>query len=202
MPAVSDGKGAHWHRKDRVKRCVRCGEEKPLSSFYAYGYTTRQGKQSTRYESRCMDCSRERRKEYYSDNINACQATAAEWKRRNREHLRAYNKERQRDPEYRRNKAKAQRARKARMRSGADNKDPRIAALYQEAMDWEKKLEACVISDDPIDLKVHVDHIVPLALGGKHVFENLQILDARINMQKGAKPHSAWTRSAPDASGI
>lgn len=66
-------------------------------------------------------------------------------------------------------------------------------------MDWEKKLEACVSADDPVDLKVHVDHIIPLALGGQHVFENLQLLDARENMQKGAKPHSAWNMEVAGA---
>lgn len=33
----------------------------------------------------------------------------------------------------------------------------------------------------------HVDHIVPLAKGGKHVVANLQILTAKANISKGAK---------------
>jgi len=33
----------------------------------------------------------------------------------------------------------------------------------------------------------HVDHIVPIAAGGKHVSENLQLTHARCNLRKGAK---------------
>lgn len=32
----------------------------------------------------------------------------------------------------------------------------------------------------------HVDHIVPLSKGGKHVFENLQVIPAIDNLRKGA----------------
>ncbi len=86
----------------------------------------------------------------------------------------------------RRVRAKNQRLRAARQRDGVAENDPRIVALYEQAVALEGKLRACVMSDDPFDLKIHVDHIVPLSKGGKHVFENLQLLDARENMWKGA----------------
>lgn len=76
-------------------------------------------------------------------------------------------------------------------RTGTNNNDPRIAELYKQATDWEKKLAACVVSDDSLDLKIHVDHIVPLALGGEHVFENLNS-----SMRKGAKPQLACMTDA------
>lgn len=186
MPEISrSSKNAHWHRADRSKRCTTCAETKPLDDFYAYPYTTGQGKRSSRYESRCKDCSKLRRR---AQRLAQPEKEAEYSRARVQRDPDVFKRqgERYRATEHgRRVKAKAQRLRKARMRSGEENRDPRIAALYQEAMDWEKKLQACVVSDEPLQLKMHVDHVRPLAKGGRHVFENLQILDALENMRKG-----------------
>lgn len=192
MPEISESteltsKNAHWHRPDRVKRCISCEEEKPLGEFYAYAYTTSQGKRSTRYESRCKPCSIERRKERSVALPGYDAAKSMEWRERNRDQMLSYRREYQASEHGRRVRARNQRLRKALMRSGSRADDPRIAEIYQEAMDWEKKLAACVISDEPLELKMHVDHVMPLSKGGQHVFENLQILDALENMRKGAR---------------
>lgn len=56
------GKGKHWHDPEREKRCTCCDKTKSLSEFYAYPYTTKQGKRSIRYESRCKLCDSEHAK--------------------------------------------------------------------------------------------------------------------------------------------
>jgi 5-methylcytosine-specific restriction endonuclease McrA len=38
-------------------------------------------------------------------------------------------------------------------------------------------------------VQMHVDHIVPLALGGKHNVTNLQLLAGILNVSKGIKTH-------------
>lgn len=192
MPAVSPskyrvdaGKGAHWHRPDRTKACIRCGEEKPLGEFYSYGYTTRQGKPSTRYESRCAPCARERRVEGY--NPERERPLMAAWHERNREHRATYSRKRQADPAHRANKAKAQRLRKARIRSG-EGDTPAIRALYAQALHEERLIQPCPLFDLPeLGKKLHVDHVHPLSKGGRHVIENLQILPVGLNLRKGAK---------------
>ena len=73
-------------------------------------------------------------------------------------------------------KAKNQRARAARIRSGTPGHEKKeIMAVYAEA----QELEAI------FGVKLHVDHIKPLSKGGKHELRNLQILTARDNLIKG-----------------
>ena len=41
-------------------------------------------------------------------------------------------------------------------------------------------------------IKYHVDHIMPLCLGGKHIPENLQLLLPRCNLKKGKSHPDIW----------
>lgn len=68
--------------------------------------------------------------------------------------------------------------------------DPRILQLYKDAKALQEVLE----------VPFHVDHIIPIKHGGKHVFENLQILTATDNLKKGAKlPDQLASRGDDDA---
>ena len=175
----------HWHREDRTKTCSICGEIKPIVEFSAYRYVTNQGKDSTRYESRCRPCSRKRRMDRYNENPERDRTVSTAWKNANRDRLSDYNRRKQGDPDHRSLKARHQRLRKARARSGqGDNAS--IRAIYAEAMRIEKLVANCPLFDLPeLGHKMHVDHIIPLARGGLHHEDNLQILPAGINMRKG-----------------
>jgi|TARA_Y100000310_G_scaffold51684_1_gene47595 5-methylcytosine-specific restriction endonuclease McrA len=48
-------------------------------------------------------------------------------------------------------------------------------------------------------IKRHVDHIIPISRGGKHVAKNLQILSATENMKKGARMPSFACHGGGDA---
>lgn len=184
MPATECG-AWWWHQPDRVKQCVLCGEAKPLADFYCYEYTTRQGKRSARYESRCKPCSKERRKERSCANPGMDAAISRRRRQLKPEWYVEYYKRRQQSAEVKALKAFHQRLRKARMRSGAGD-DGAIRAIYAEAMKIEQIVANCPVFDLPeLGKKIHVDHIIPLARGGKHIASNLQILPAGINMRKG-----------------
>lgn len=193
MPEISESRyvvqaeafGAHWHRADRSKNCIACGEEKSISEFYSYGYKTRQGKQGTRYESRCKPCARIRRRKQYQDTRPHQIKTMAKYRKRTFAARAAYNKRRQSNPEVRALKAYHQRLRKARLR-GDGTDDDQIRAIYREAFEIEQIVACCPVFDLPeIGKKMHVDHIIPLSRGGKHAAENLQILPIGLNMRKG-----------------
>ena len=176
-----------WHRADRVKKCATCGESKALDQFYSYGYVTNQGKASTRYESRCLECARVRRRNSCHANPEYERRKHREWNLANSEKVKSYRAEKQKCPLHKANKAKAQRLRKARCRSGQGD-NAAIRAIYAKAMEIERIIASCPVFALPeLGYKMHVDHIVALANGGLHHEDNLQILPAGINMRKGAK---------------
>lgn len=156
-----------------------CSQEKEITEFSAYNYVTKQSKESTRYESRCRPCNRIRRNKRYSDPVlrEIDKATSLKWKHENTDYISAYNKMRQQNADYKRDKAKYQRIRSARIRVGSVVKCPEIAAIYKRCVEIEKET----------GIKHHVDHIMPLSKGGKHIASNLQILTATENLKKGAK---------------
>ena len=53
--------------------------------------------------------------------------------------------------------------------------------LIREVYKMATRISTCT------GIKHHVDHVHPLARGGKHTIHNLQVLPAVINMRKGAK---------------
>lgn len=183
---ISGPVGAHWHRPDRTKRCIACEQELPLGDFYAYEYTTRQGKRSTRYESRCIECARARRRPG-SKGYDGVLAASKRWKDANRDRIAEYAKERQAMPEVKAMKATHQRLRKARMRSGSGD-DAEIRAIYAEAKRLEELTKVCpVFTIRELSGGLQVDHHIPLAKKGKHEASNLRILPGWINAAKGAQ---------------
>lgn len=170
--------------KLRKRACSTCGVFKADLDFHWYAYTTRQGKRSRRRDPDCRVCVSVAGKKRRPPGSTAGQSKV--WRNTNRiEFLTGLR--RYRSSEHgRRQRAKAQAARGARAKAGiVGPEDPRILALYQEAKDLEEKLAACVVCDDPLEMEMHVDHVIPFAKGGKHVLENLQILSARRNLAKG-----------------
>ena len=166
-----------WHRPDRAKCCIACGEEKSLGEFYAYGYTTRQGKRGTRYESRCRPCAKARRRAQHAANRDVEIAVSRKWYEMNSDRAAAYRRAYNATEHGKRVKAFAQRIRCARIKAGMSGPEDReaVKAIYADAAEMQRMT----------GVKLHVDHIVPLSRGGKHEIANLQILTAQQNLDKG-----------------
>lgn len=157
--------------------------------------------------SECRECSRARQARYRSENPERARessrrsyekhkekrlAESRSWKAENSDRVKAYKRE---HPEsrstarkrarlwaqnnqgrYRRNMAEAAGRRRSRKKCAVTKAGKaQIKAVYGIAA-WLKSQ-----GDD-----VHVDHIVPLALGGEHRFSNLRILPALQNRIKSA----------------
>lgn len=182
MPEISSTIGIGQY-KLRERPCVGCGGERDDS----YAYTTNQGKRSVRRAPRCKACQSAQRKRQRAANPAHSPATCRKWRERNPEWAPAYNKRRQADPEVRALKAFHQRLRKARLRSG-EGDTPAIRAIYAQATREEALIQRCPLFDLPeLGKKMQVDHITPLARGGRHEISNLQIMAGGLNLRKGAK---------------
>jgi 5-methylcytosine-specific restriction endonuclease McrA len=178
---------AGWHATSREKACILCGERKPIDAFYSYGYTTNQGKRSIRYESRCRPCAQDRRRKDHRANANRNKAVSKRWRESRPDYVAKKAAEYRATDHGKGVKAKLQRLRKARMRSGQGD-NLAIRAIYSEAMRIERLVAACPVFALPeLGHKMHVDHVVPLARGGQHHEDNLQIIPIGINMRKGVK---------------
>lgn len=190
MPEITPSRYlVHWHKPDRQKQCIDCKETKLVSGFYAYGYTTNQGKRSTRYESRCIKCSKARRlRQWHSGRDHGKQA-AKDWRTRNSEYANSYTKQYRESEHGKEVRARSQLLRWSRKRVGEIGGESRqeVRNIYAEARRAEKLIANCpVFSLRELGRKLHVDHIIPLSKGGTHTIENLQILPAGLNMRKGA----------------
>jgi hypothetical protein len=172
-----------------VKVCIKCGASdwKKSGCCRPCGIlATRRWRKANRDKARAAV---RRWEKAHPDKVRAYKAAAAKrnpegCRRRSARYLRAHPEKcksavlawTKAHPEKGRAACARRRARKRKALPVGRQKDPRVDALYFVAS-WLRKQ-----GDD-----VHVDHIVPLAKGGLHVFENLQILPAVENMRKGAR---------------
>lgn len=174
-----------------MKKCCKCKETLGLDNFSYYRYTTGGGNLSMRYDSRCKECNRiavaERRKspERALKDTNNCKM----WREKNKAIVSKYAKEYRNSENGRKNRAASQASRYARLKQVSDSEPDniKIIAIYKEARNLTDKLSNCVASDDPLEIVMHVDHVVPLSKGGLHHSSNLRIVSARENLTKSNK---------------
>lgn len=135
---------------------------------------------------------------YVRDNKDTIQASKLEWARKNKDHINAKSRDwRKQNPEkafliakrYRENnpEAKALIAHNRRTRIKGDKPTTDIVRKL-----WAKQNGKCVCCNASLDEGYHLDHIMPLALGGRHIDENLQLLTPKCNRSKSAKHPDVW----------
>lgn len=158
-----------------LKFCKKCGCE---SERYADG--------------RCKKCTLQRHAEWVSKNRATVNLNSQAWNLRNGEQKRKHNAEyravkkdeinakrkaqRAADPSIERVKAATRRAWK-KQNGGRLSKD-----IVQQLL--EKQQGLCACCSTPLNGVFHLDHIMPLALGGRNADDNVQLLLPRCNMQK------------------
>lgn len=178
-----------------LKKCRCCGEAKPLSDYHC------EKSRGGRLVAKCKKCANAQRSERYElakakgliDKERSAQASrdhysrakervleasrqsylrnkekvlvrSAQWKRENRDHMAA---------------RMAQRRAKAAEADSYTKGDIQILRLVQKNL--------CAVCRCDLGNTHHVDHIVPLKLGGGNRKENIQLLCPTCNCQKGAK---------------
>lgn len=72
--------------------------------------------------------------------------------------------------------------RRAREQSNGSRLSPDLAKTL-----YKRQKGKCICCKEPLGKDFHLDHIMPLALGGKNEDWNMQLLTARCNLQKQAK---------------
>lgn len=105
------------------------------------------------------------RAEYYAANKHKTFIVAAEWKKRNKDKVRIYTQ----------NRLKRTLWQEKKLSKGLINK----LLLLQKGR--------CACCGDVLGKDFHIDHILPIALGGLHEDSNIQLLKSTCNLRKGKK---------------
>lgn len=116
----------------------------------------------------------------YSANLDSTKATNAAWRADNLDKVRATNAAWARaNPEAKRIHAQNRRARK--IESGG------VLSKGLSAKLFKLQRGKCACCGLPLGGKYHLDHVIPIALGGANTDDNIQLLRAVCNRQKHIK---------------
>jgi 5-methylcytosine-specific restriction endonuclease McrA len=158
-----------------LKRCGRCTKWKLVSEFY------KDRTQKDGYSGSCKICSKERKKEWCSQNRNREREHNSNYYYRHLEEQRERNRSwHSQHPEKDRERT---RARRARIRGAGGT------ITTQEWEDLKKKYNytcLCCKHKEP-EIKLTLDHVLPLILGGRHEISNAQPLCSTCNFRKHTK---------------
>lgn len=196
-----------------AKSCTKCGETKPASEF------NKDSKRRDGLHSHCRACHKSANAKLYAANPAKARAASAKWRAENPEKAKASkakweasnaesirvgkakyhaaNKEKFKatnaawhaaNPESRRIREQNRRARK-RAVGGKLSK-----GLAERLFSMQRGKCACGCKQ-PLGDDYHLDHIIPLALGGSNTDDNIQLLRSRCNIQKKDKHPVDFMRS-------
>lgn len=165
------------------KACSKCGVVKPLADFAP------DGRWQKSHQARCHECDRLAKVAARAANPEKHRVACAAYQKSHAEQLRAYraaNAERRRaaaaawqaaNPEAVNRYHAERRARK----QGA----PVVERIYRAKV-WERDGGRCHICGRKADPNNwHLEHLVPLVLGGEHSYRNVAVAHPACNLRKG-----------------
>lgn len=177
-----------------MKICTVCREKKDLSEFHIDS-RVKSGRRAD-----CKECNRKKSLAFALDNRERARLRAATWYRENTEKAKASaDARRLANPE----KENARRAawvaknpekRRATSRASSHNRralkrvsgDQLSVGLADKLFKLQRGKCACGCAQ-PLGDDYHIDHRMPLALGGEHADHNIQLLRKTCNLHKSAK---------------
>lgn len=134
------------------------------SKWYAENLDRAKAARKAYFEAN-KDAFKESRALWYAANADAAKARTAEWRKANPEAKRTHNQNRRARKNY----------------GGGGKLSKGLAAQL-----FESQKGLCPCCGQPLGDDFQYDHIMPLALGGLHVDENIQLMRAVCNNKKGA----------------
>ena len=187
-----------------MKKCSRCGETKTVDQF------SKRARSKDGLNHWCKDCNKAECSRWYADNGEKARAAMADWRATNFEKKKASDSEwAKKNPEkVRAAKAKWQKANPEKCRdklSRHRSENPDKYRVYNQNRRAMKALSGgrlshwlserlfklqrgkCACCGLPLGDNYHLDHIMPLALGGANEDSNIQLLRQSCNNQKHAK---------------
>jgi hypothetical protein len=153
-------------KQRQIKPCGKCG----ATDRYATGPC--RPCQLLRSKSRDKDKQRESDRKYREKNRDVYLEKSRQWRALNPDKVR----------EQRREKEARRRGAVGRLSKGIEQK------LFKD------QNGLCVCCGQPLGDDYHLDHIMPIALGGTNTDDNVQLLIARCNLRKSAKHPDEWRR--------
>ena len=168
-----------YHSPVASARCARCRAELDASEFYT------DPSRPTGLSSKCkLCCSVANRANHVANRDDRLQIMAEYrakpgQRERQRELVRRW--EQSNPEETRRRKRDRQLTRLARQRAVFDE-------VVEAWIVYERDRGICGICKEPVhENAFHIDHIIPLALGGRHSYANVQLAHPLCNVAKGAR---------------
>lgn len=171
------------------KNIEKMSKRSPPSKEAARAYTAKWRKNNPDYVAKISNKSKEKKIEYVKNNKEKISKYSKKWAENNKDKISIYQKKwKKNNPD----KMKDKYRRHAHARRPSSNGGKLSSGLSQRLFKIQKGKCACC----GISLKngFHMDHIVPLALGGKNEDRNIQLLLPACNMKKSAKHPNDYMR--------
>ncbi|MBA7705961.1 hypothetical protein ES703_114803 [subsurface metagenome] len=175
----------NWEKdKNKLKRCTRCDNFKPLSEFYKCL------SKKTGYNSHCKKCKAKYMREYRRTHRKELNKKNREWIHSHRDKVKEYRRKYDQLPASEKARIKANHKRKAAMMSCEVNDltSIQVRILLAESV-------YCGICGKFFNQKRKktLDHIIPISKGGNHTSVNMQVVCRTCNSEKGDKDYTEFT---------